>query len=99
MFSTLSEGSDLNEKLDVFVALAPIVNLKNSLEGYLQDIAGQWYTFQSSAIHLKVYEILDPKFDSHLRTFCSIFGPICNELSKLFEMKSPYSDLESWELQ
>lgn len=39
MFSTLSEGSNLNEKLDIFVALAPIVNLVNSGEDFLVKLS------------------------------------------------------------
>lgn len=99
MFSTLSEGSDLNSKLDIFVALAPIVNLANTKEDFLVKISKQWHLAQSTLRNLKLYEIRDPKFDKALRGFCNLFSIVCNELTDWFELQSPYSDDTAWQLQ
>lgn len=96
MFTQLSISTHLNDKLEIFVALAPIVNLKNCEQSMLVDVSNEWRFVQYQAKLLKVYEIRDPKVDKTLRGFCNIFGPICDAISALFELKSPYTDDTAW---
>lgn len=99
MFSQLSESSYLNSKLNIFIACAPIVNLKNTGEKVLSRTASQWWIVQDTAKKLGVYEIRDPKLDKDLREFCDTFASICDALNDWFHLTSPYADPASIALE
>ena len=83
MFSSLSHSPhQLRDKIDIFIALAPIVNLHNSVDGMIDQVASQWRFWQSQARILKIYELYDPKVDKNLKTFCGLFKKFCDDVSK-----------------
>ena len=96
MFAALSENfGDLQSKLNYFAALAPIVNLKNSPNAFLQFFSDQWWFIKPQAEFLGIYEFRDPKVDSALRGFCAMFASVCDALENWLNIgDSPYDDKE-----
>lgn len=82
----------MNSKINIFVACAPIVNLKNTDEAMLSKISTQWGIVQDTARKLKIYEIRDPKLDSNIKAFCDKFSPLCTYISAWFSPQSPFAD-------
>ena len=99
MFTNLAESQELSDKLDIFVACAPIVNLRNQEEPMLARTSSQWWYIQDTLKKLKIYEIRDPKVDSSLRGFCNTFGPVCDAVQNWFHLNSPYGDTAAMDLE
>ena len=92
MFANLSTSSALNSKLSIFIACAPIVNLKNTQEEMFAKVASEWHLVQETARLLDIYEIRDPVIDNKIREFCDFFGSLCDKISDWFHFTSPYAD-------
>lgn len=84
MFSALSfNHGDLQNKLDVFIACAPIINLTHSTNGMMLDIKDRWSTIESTANHFGYYAVSHTPFDMPgMKTFCKIFKSFCTNITK-----------------
>lgn len=82
MFLMLSESKFFNDKIDLFIALAPIVYLGNCQEVAFQTAASLWVEIYTASKVLNFYEINDAFF--HLnKVFCTNFKDFCNFVSYL----------------
>ena len=58
MYSALAENyGGLRDKLNLFIALAPIVNLHSSTNELLVEASKHWYGVLASARHLGLYAL------------------------------------------
>jgi hypothetical protein len=58
MFSALAYNhGELKDKLNLFVALAPIINLRNSPNTMIQSAADYWRTLEGQSKFFNAYEI------------------------------------------
>lgn len=89
----------MHDKLDIFIACAPIVNLANTQEDILVKTSQNWRLVQFNVQLLNIWEIRDPTLEKNLRVFCSIFSSLCDSISAWFHIKSPYTDDAAWALQ
>ena len=95
MFSALSfNHGDLQDKLNIFIALAPIVQLKDSSDNMMQKASYIWPSLQRTAKFFKAYEIGNPTELSAMTGFCSYFRPLCNSITYWFSLCTPSSDYE-----
>lgn len=64
MFTALSYNfGELQDKLNLFVALAPIINLANSPNSMMQTAANYWRLLEGQLHFFNAYEIQSPEFD------------------------------------
>ena len=95
MFSALSfNHGDMQDKLNVFIALAPIVQLKDSPNSMMQTASKIWHSLQWTAQVFHAYEVGNPTELGAMRDFCSYFRPLCNSIHYWFSMCTPSSDYE-----
>jgi len=58
MFSALAEGhGNLKDKVNMFVALAPVVYMGNSQDGLLRKVSAAGEILRDSLAFAKVYEL------------------------------------------
>jgi len=93
MFSALSYNfGNLQDKISIFCALAPVVNLKNSPNSMLVDASKAWRQLEKAAKTFNLYEIRSPKQDSAMKAFCNTFSDLCNAITAFLNMTtSPYN--------
>ena len=72
MFAILSDSEILNDKIDLFVACAPIVYLSNQKETALKVGATIWYEIYEAMKSVGVYEIND-KINVDYKKACNMF--------------------------
>ena len=92
MFSALSlEQGDLKDKLNIFIAICPITNIKYS-DPPLGDLPKTvMEAFQSVTWALGVYEILSPAWIQFEQTICGSFP--CDAITEFFSSNSsPWND-------
>ena len=96
MFSALSYNfGDLQDKLNYFAALAPIVNLRNSPNTLMQAGASNWWGLFKTASLFGTYELNDPKTDKFMRGVCDLFGRVCTGIEQFFNIDySPLNNVE-----
>ena len=70
MFALLSDTSFFHDKLDIFIACAPIVYLSNNQESMLRKAADEWQAIYLSANLLGLYEVNDG-FLNELKLLCT----------------------------
>jgi hypothetical protein len=70
MFAQLSSDTFFNDKVDMFIACAPIVYLKNTQEDILKKAADEWKSIYLASQLLKAYEVND-SFLTDLKVFCT----------------------------
>jgi len=76
MFSALAYNhGDLKDKLNIFIALAPIINLANSPNGLMQSAANHWRLLEGQLHFFNAYEI---NTESMFSTLCIFIPDICN---------------------
>lgn len=93
MFSALAYNhGDLKSKLNLFVALAPIINLANSPNGLIQTAANYWRILEPQARFFNAYEIRSPALDKNLRTLCTYIPDICNWVSNFLNPCTEWND-------
>lgn len=98
MFAMLSDQTYFNDKLDLFVACAPIVYLNHCEWDTLTKISNEWLSVYVAANVLTMYEV-NNSFMIHFREFCTEFGFICDLLMSIFKSETPYSDDEARKTQ
>jgi len=71
MYAALAENfGNLRDKLSIFCALAPVVNLKNTPNGMLENASKFWRQLEPAASKFNLYEIRSPKQDKLMNAFC-----------------------------
>jgi len=87
MFSALAEGhGKLKDKINLFVALAPVVNLGWTTNGLLKNIKGFVKTVQNSLWSLGITEFKGPHMTYGYRTFCLGFPYTCKLIDRFGSM-------------
>jgi hypothetical protein len=96
MYSALAENhGNLQSKLNLFVALAPIVNLHNTTNSLFMSLSAHWSGLETTAHLIRLYELRSPGQDRAMDTFCNWFGSVCNGITKLLNITpSPYNNEE-----
>jgi len=93
MFAALSDGyGNLDQKINTFIALAPVVNLKMTTSTMISGVSYIWNTIYQSAKVLNLYDIGDPKPTDSMREFCYLFESICDDITSYLNITSPYED-------
>ena len=84
MFAELADSTYFNDKIDLFVALAPIVYMGHVPENILQNVAPAWATLYASLKTLGLYEVNDSAL-YHFKVFCSQQKELCNFIGKFIK--------------
>lgn len=93
MFSALSyDHGQLQDKLNLFIACAPIINLANSPNSLMQNAASVWRLLEGNATLLGAYELGDPQTDKNMKAFCSMFSIVCNTVTDFLNFNTPWND-------
>lgn len=92
MFSALSEGhGNFGDKLNLFVALAPVVNL-GWCPSQLQQLKGWQETIQGTLKNMGINEIGGPTHTYTMRAFCLAFPLTCRIIDNMDSMQdTPYN--------
>lgn len=106
MFSALADlQRDKNQvliqdRLSIFIGLAPIVNMYYIPSSVLQEGGYHWRLLYDLLTSVGVYEIRDPATEQALMDICGlpIISSLCALLSKRFQKKTPFEDQASWDL-
>lgn len=77
MFAMLSDVTVLNDKIDMFIACAPIVYLTNIQQESLKILSQEWKKVYLSTKLLKVYELNDQFLDD-IKQLCNQFNEVCD---------------------
>lgn len=80
MFSALSSHhGGLSDKLNVFVACAPVITMANSPNGLFNSMASLWKSIDG-VIDFFGFEAIssNPWGEPRLKTFCRLFGVVCD---------------------
>ena len=87
MFAALSYNfGGLQNKLNYFGALAPIVNLKNSPNSLFSTLGSQWWFIYGTLKNLHLWELRDPKLSKEMVTFCNKYSSVCNGIEGFFHL-------------
>ena len=70
MFAQLADSTYFNDKIDLFIACAPIVYMGHVPERILQNVAPAWATFYATVKGLGLYEVNDSALH-HFKVFCT----------------------------
>ena len=98
MFSALAENhGSINDKIDLFIAMAPIVDLYNTQSGLLRDFSEQWRALIWFSYNLNVHEINLGM--NKPPVLCAMFPDTCFELDRWTGNVSPYADPAATKLQ
>lgn len=99
MFGQLSDSTFFHDKVDLFIACAPIVYLHNNKEELLHKAGDEWRNLYLATQHiLKMYEVND-SFLVGFKAFCTMFNDICDQLYDWMHGETQYSDQEAEKLQ
>ena len=101
MFSALAYNhGSIQDKVNIFLATAPVANLKNSPNSMIHQAAGQWKLLESTLKTFRAYEIRNPTQDKLLKSFCGTFSGLCSGITAFLDMESsPYNVKEREEVQ
>ena len=84
MFSALTNNhGDLNNKLNSFLALAPVAYMGNITDSFISDMANQWKSLMPVAKLFGIYGLNDPDTDKNLQRACFFIPSICDSLKKM----------------
>ena len=84
MFSALSfNHGHLQDKLNLFIALAPVIEMNNASNSLYKLAAGLWKVLLNALNNYKVYEVGDPAENPQMDAFCKNFlwKNVCNGLA------------------
>ena len=70
MFSQLADSTYFNDKIDLFIACAPIVYLGHVKESILQNAAPGWPAIYAASKAMGLYEVNDSALQ-HFKVFCT----------------------------
>ena len=95
MFSALAENhGDLQDKLNLFVALAPAASMKYCENSMIKFSADSWTTLAPILESLNQWELYNPAEDKALQQFCWELNGFCEVFQKFLDLKSPFNDPE-----
>tara|TARA_B110000285_G_C15068302_1_gene586435 strand:- start:511 stop:798 length:288 start_codon:yes stop_codon:yes gene_type:complete len=81
MFSALAANyGTLQSKLDIFVALAPVAEMGNITESFIESLAQNWKLISSIIPLTGIYELGDPETTPSMQGFCRLAKSMCNQL-------------------
>ena len=92
MFSALAYNhGDLQDKLNLYIALAPIAEMNNLTNSLLKTSASLWKLMLSSLKSYNLYEVGEPAEDHDMDKFCKnfLFKAVCAAIANF--MNSPAS--------
>ena len=94
MYAALAENyGDIQSKLNLFLAFAPIVNLSGTTNNLLHAASKHYKGLAKAASFLRLWEIRSPKTDGAMHTFCFWFGSVCDGITSLLKIDgSPYNN-------
>jgi len=79
MFAALAANyGDLQSKLDIFVALAPVALMGNVSESFVESCAQNWKLISNILPLTGIYELGDPATTPSMSGFCRLAKSICN---------------------
>jgi hypothetical protein len=82
MFTALSEGfGDLNKKLNLFVALAPVTRLDGVSNEFYKTLSNIFPYAKQILDGLKIYEINGPSWQNYEDEICFLFEDLCQQLN------------------
>lgn len=91
MFTALAEGfGNLDKKLNIFVALAPVAYLQDSTEKFLKYVTDVFPYMQKTLARLEAYELFGAKWDEASEKFCIVFEGICDAIGLKNVALDPY---------
>jgi len=82
MFSALSENQGgLKDKIDIFVACAPVITMNNSPNTMFDTLANVWKPLEN-AISWFGFEAVgtNPNGEAGLGMLCSLFAAVCDSI-------------------
>ena len=94
MFYALSAHPDYwQERLNLFVALAPVTSLHNTGSGMLKILSKFETELNAVSSLLHVYSIFEPGAASFVTSeFCKFLPSVCNEIQLFFSSTDPTLD-------
>jgi len=82
MYAALSENyGNISQKLNLFLAFAPIVNLSGTTNSMMQAACAHNKGIEDTANFIRLWEIRSPKLDNAMHSFCFWFGSVCNGIT------------------
>jgi len=79
MFTALAEGfGNLNEKLNLFIALAPLTYVQGTAESSPQHEKEAFPYLQQAVSHFKIHEVFGSNRAKASDKFCVLFERICD---------------------
>ena len=90
MFTALANNyGDLNEKINLFVALAPITHLFGSHFAFFNNIYKSVPSIRSLLYSFSIFELYGPQWNNVSGPICKIFDDLCDNSSLV---NVPYND-------
>jgi hypothetical protein len=79
MFTALAEGfGNINDKLNLYVALAPITRLFGSKSPFLQSLSNKIPLVRELLNFLNIQEFFGPTWNAISEDFCIVFSDLCD---------------------
>ena len=91
MFAQLASDSFFHDKVNMFIACAPIVYLEHTTEDTIKKAADEWKNLFLATTLAQAYEVND-NFLTTFKQLCTQFNDICDYLYDLINKESEYSD-------
>lgn len=98
MFSQLSDGTFFHDKVNLFIACAPIVYLDHNKEEYLHKLSKEWRNLYLASNLLQVYEANDSIMVS-FKKLCTLFSDVCDLVYDWTKAESEFSDPDADKMQ
>jgi hypothetical protein len=79
MFANLADPTiSVASKLDIFAALAPVAEMGNITESFIESVAQNWKLITYILPLTGIYELGDPDTTPSMSGFCNLAKMICN---------------------
>ena len=83
MFAALAANyGEIQSKLDIFVALAPVAEMGNITYSLIESMAQNWKLISAILPLTGIYELGDPDTTPSMQGFCRLAKSICNQLQQ-----------------
>ena len=93
MFTALAQGfGDMQDKLNLFVAFAPITRLFGSKSPFLHSLADKIPLVRNLLNFLNIYEFFGPSWNAISKDFCIVLQDLCDQVSV---QSVPYNDFNN----
>jgi len=82
MFTAMSEGfGDMKEKINLFIALAPITTLGDSTDKFYHALSQSIPIVKSLLEMLGIHEFFGEDWDASAESFCVVFRDLCDTMA------------------